>query len=67
MVHMREPFLSITSGVIFAILGLIFANAAATTETINLANVEVTSSVSWALTGVLFIMAYFSLVHLKYK
>lgn len=66
LIHMRQPFFSITTGGIFALLGLLFGLASGTNSLV-FGGVAIGSSASWALTGLMFVMAYFSLVHLKYN
>jgi len=63
MIHIRQPFFSIAASAVFGLLALLLD--AATNSVVVIGGTELTSSAAWALTGVLFLMAYFSLVHLK--
>lgn len=65
MVHIRQPFFSIASASVFGILGLLFGIDAARNSAVMIGGAELTQGATWALTGVLFLMAYFALVHLK--
>jgi len=65
MIHIRQPFFSIAASAVFGLLALLFGIDAATNSVVVIGGTELTSSAAWALTGVLFLMAYFSLVHLK--
>lgn len=67
MLHIRQPFYSITTSGIFTILGLLFGLEAAKGTTVPLGVVDLNSAMTWGLTGLLFLMAYFALVHLRYK
>lgn len=67
MVHIRQPFFSIMTAMIFSLLGLLHGlDAINGTGVVMISNnVEINTSAAWALTGVMFLMAYFALVHLK--
>jgi hypothetical protein len=65
MIHIRQPFFSIATAVIYGILGVIIGQGAGQSTTVMLGSLELNQATGWALTGVLFLMAYFSLVHLK--
>jgi len=65
MVHIRQPFFSIAAASVFGILGLLFGIDAARNSVVIIGGVELAQNAVWALTGVLFLMAYFALVHLK--
>ena len=63
-IHIRQPFFSIVTAIIFGILGLFYGIGAVNGTGVVLGSTELNVSVSWALTGVMFLMAYFALVHL---
>ncbi len=65
MVHMRQPFFSIATSIIFSLLGLVYGIDAIHNNTIIIAGAEVSSSALWAIAGIMFLMAYFALVHLN--
>ncbi|MBP9760541.1 MAG: hypothetical protein KBD24_04255 [Candidatus Pacebacteria bacterium] len=65
MVHMNQPFFSIVSAAIFSILGLFFGSMGVLGDMVTFGYLEVTSQAVWGITGLMFIMAYFSLVHLR--
>ncbi len=67
MLHIRQPFYSITTSGIFTLLGLLFGLEATKGTMVPLGVVELSPSMTWGLTGILFLMAYFALVHLRYK
>ena len=63
-VHIRQPFFSIVTAIIFGLLGLFYGIGAVQGAGVMLGSFELDVAVSWALTGVMFLMAYFALVHL---
>lgn len=65
MVHIRQPMFSIMTAVIFALIGLVLGLGAGNGSEVMLADITLNSSTAWALSGLMFLMAYFSLVHLK--
>ena len=67
MVHIRQPFFSIATAVIFAALGFAFAMSAYADMPAMLGGAELSASVATALSGLMLLMAYFSLVHLKHE
>jgi hypothetical protein len=67
MVHIRQPFFSIATATIFAILGLVLGLGAGEGTEVMLGTYTLSAGAAWALTGLMFLMAYFALVHLKDK
>ena len=67
LIHMRQPFFSIANATIFLVLGIFFGGASIAAQPVAFADLEMGVQISWVITGVCFVMAYFSLVHLKYK
>ena len=65
MVHMRQPFFSIAASIIFSLLGLVYAIDAVHGDTVTMAGANASPSLLWAIAGMMFLMSYFSLVHLK--
>lgn len=66
MVHIRQPFLSILSSIVFSGIALAIAfDAKEGTEEVMLGDLPLNPSAGWALVGILFLMAYFSLIYLK--
>lgn len=69
MVHLRQPFFSIASAAIFGVLGLMYgANAASGVPiVIGMFGFEavVPPVMNTVVAGLMFVMAYFALVHLK--
>lgn len=65
MLHMRQPYFSMLSALIYGLLGVLFGLSAAFGAPITLQGVELAGAIEWSITGVMFIMAYFSLVHLR--
>jgi len=80
MVHIRQPYFSILSATIFALAGLAYTLSAHIETQAALGNIpnlgapqmvlmggDVSPAIGFVIAGVCFLMAYFSLVHLKYK
>lgn len=67
MVHIRQPFFSIVTAIIFTMFGLLFGLDVVRESAVTIGGIKVGASAAWALTGVMFLMAYFSLVHIKYR
>ena len=65
MLHIQQPFFSIVTAGIFTLLGVFYGVTAGSGEGVIFSNVQITVSASWALSGLMFLMAYFALVHLK--
>jgi len=65
MVHIRQSFFSIATAVIFSILGLLYGLGAAKGMGATIGSAELSTSVTWALAGLMFVMSYFALVHIK--
>lgn len=65
MVHIRQPFFSIITATVFSLMGLMYGISAGKGAGIAFGTIELNMSASWALTGVMFLMAYFALVHIK--
>ncbi len=69
MVHLRQPFFSIAAAAIFGLLGLLYgANAVADIPiTIAMFGFEavITPVMNYVAAGLMFVMAYFALAHLK--
>lgn len=66
MLHMRQPFFSIVSAIIYLFTALIVGGFAGSHVTLAFGDMPVSSSIAWLVAGLFFIMAYFSLVHLSY-
>lgn len=67
MIHMRQPFYSIASAATYLLCAIGLGLLAATPDAVLLFGTTAPSSALWALCGLMFLMAYFSLVHLKFK
>lgn len=65
MVHMNEPFHSIAAAAMFGIFGLLFGAAAISEVPVIIADLSLNMTAAWMISGVSFVMSYFSLVHLK--
>lgn len=65
MVRMRQPFFSIAAAAIFSITGLLIASEVAKGDSVRIGDLH--ENILWGMVGVMFLMAYFSLVHLKDK
>jgi len=63
-IHIRQPFFSIVTAIIFSVLGLFYGTSAVNNSGAMLGTLELNVSITWALTGVMFLMAYFALIHL---
>jgi phosphate/sulfate permease len=79
LVHIRQPYFSIINAAIFGLLGLAFSLSAhfeiqvvlnglpAVSPQMVLSGAVISPAMGFVIAGVFFVMAYFSLVHLKYK
>ncbi|MBP9749611.1 MAG: hypothetical protein KBD21_02680 [Candidatus Pacebacteria bacterium] len=67
MIRMRQPFFSIASAIIYMLCAIGLAALATQRNSVILSGTTVPDFALWALCGLSFIMAYFSLVHLKFK
>jgi hypothetical protein len=67
MIHMRQPFFSVISATIYFAAALMFAGTTNFTPSVTFGDATLSTGVSWAISGLCFVMAYFSLVHLKHK
>ena len=65
MVHIRQPFFSIVTAIIFSIMGLLYGWNAAEGNSAVLGPINLGVPTTWGLAGVMFLMAYFAIVHLK--
>jgi hypothetical protein len=65
MVHIRQPFFSIAAAAIFGALGLMGGMSIMTNSPVVFGGNELNDQTLWSFIGVMFLMAYFSLVHLK--
>lgn len=65
MIRIRQPFFSITTAIVFSLLGLLHAIDAVNGTTLVIGGAELAPGAEWALTGILFLMAYFAIVHMK--
>jgi len=65
MIHIRQPFFSIITATIFGLLAVMYGIAAGHGTGIMFGSIELNVPATWALTGVMFLMAYFALVHIK--
>jgi hypothetical protein len=66
MIQIRQPFFSIVTSAIFALLGVLYGLNAGKGVSTMIGGVEMNTSGTWAFTGLMFLMAYFALVHMKY-
>jgi hypothetical protein len=67
MIHMRQPFFSIVSALVYLISAMLFAFMAVNSVSVSVGGADLSTSVMQAISGLFFVMAYFSLVHIKYK
>lgn len=67
MITMRQSFYSITASIIFSGFGIFFACAASYNWQVLIDAWKMPSEFSWGVAGLMFLMAYFSLAHLKHK
>jgi hypothetical protein len=80
LVHIRQPYFSIINATLFALVGLAYTLSAHVETQAALGNIPalgapqmvlmggaVNPAISFVIAGVSFLMAYFSLVHLKYR
>ncbi len=67
MLHMRQPFYSIVSAIIFGGLGLVYGLQSINGFDVRFGGVTLSTQIGWAISGVLFLMAYFSIAHLQTK
>ncbi len=67
MIHMRQPFFSLATASIFLVLAILSGGSAISGQPIEFADVVFTQVPAYMMTGLMFIMAYFALVHLKHK
>jgi len=67
MIHMRQPFHSIATAAVFLVFGVLFGGAAISQSGVTFADVTLNEQATWAATGLMFVMSYFSLVHLRYR
>jgi len=67
MIHIRQPFFSIATAAIFALLGLGAGCLAVNTDALIIMGETAPDQALWAFSGLAFVMAYFALVHLKEK
>lgn len=65
MVHIRQPFFSILTAVVFGVLGLLYSFDAMNGTVVFIGGAELPAGATWALVGLLFLMAYFAIVHMK--
>lgn len=67
LVHIRQPFHSIATATVFLILAIFFGGAALSNAPVHFADLELGLRTMWTMTGLMFVMSYFSLVHLRHK
>lgn len=67
MLHIRKSFHSLASAAIFLVLGLLYSMSALSGTPIILSGLEIATPMSWAVVGLMFVMAYFSLVHITHE
>ena len=80
LVHIRQPYFSVINATLFGLVGLAYALSAHVETQALLGNVDklgqpqmvlmggqVGPVAGFTIAGVCFLMAYFSLVHLKYR
>lgn|GEM_PF-4645570 len=63
--HVRPTMVSIASSAVFALFGLLIGAGAASGKTVMVGTVTFLPAGAWFLTIFLFIMAYFTLVHMR--
>jgi hypothetical protein len=66
MVNIRQSFFSITTAIVFALLAVLYGLNATKGVSTMIGGVEINPSTTWALTGIMFLMSYFALVHIKH-
>ncbi len=66
MLKMKQQFYSIAAAIVFLILAVLCAYGS-TKGGVAFGDMVFGASMGWALCGVLFVMAYFSLVHMVNK
>jgi hypothetical protein len=67
MVHMRQPFFSIVSALVYLSGALLLAAVAGSQSPLTIGGAVLNDGALWSISGLFFLMAYFSLVHLKDK
>jgi len=65
MLHVRQPFFSLAVASFLSALALLHGMGLATGNAVVIAGFELSDSAGWAVVGVMFLLAYFALVHLK--
>ncbi len=65
MVHIRQPFFSIAAATLFGALGLMGGMSIMTHSSVVFGGTELNDPTLWMFVGVMFLMSYFSIVHLK--
>jgi len=65
MMTMRQPFYSTCAAVVFAALGIFMGLRSAYGWQLMIDGWSMPTGVSWGLCGLMFVMAYFSLTHMK--
>jgi hypothetical protein len=65
MVHINQKFLSLATATFLGLLGLLHGMGLGTGNPIEIASFELGPSAGWMLVGVMFVLAYFHIVHLS--
>ena len=66
MTHLNHSSFSIAAAATFGMFGLLFGIAGFTGSTVNFGDMEFSNSIAWVITGLMFVLAYSALVHLKH-
>lgn len=67
MIQMKQPFYSIAAAVIFVAWGIVHGVRSVQQWEVMIGGWAMPIEVSYAITGLMFVMAYFSLIHLRHK
>lgn len=67
MVEMKQPFFSIAAAILFALWGLAHGVRSAMELPVSINGWDMPLWFSYAITGLMFVMAYFALTHLRHK
>jgi hypothetical protein len=67
MIEMKQPFYSIAAAIIFATWGLIHGIRSVQQWNLQVGSWDMPIWFSFAIAGLMFVMAYFSLAHMRHK
>ncbi len=65
MIRIRQPFYSIASSIVFTAHAILYGVNAINGVYFSIGNAMFSPSVTWAMSGLMFLMGYFSLVHIR--